>query len=435
MRRTKIVGFGLGLFLALAPFSAGTPADAGGGGEVAIRETGGPLRLADALALALAESPELTAYSWQVRASEAHALHEALLPNPELDVELEDVAGRDGFRGTRSAQTTVRLSQLVELGGKRASRREVAAAMTGVAAREYEIKRVDVLADVAAKFVRVLASQQEVSLMESAADLAQDALAAAKRRVGSGKASALETRKASIALARARIDREHAEHELAVARKQLAATWGSAHPIFDRVEGDLFEREKLPSFESLSERMTRGPEIARQVSERKLREAEVALAETKRFPSVRLGAGVRRLEDPDTEVLVAEISIPFPVFDRGQGDTAEARAALQKTDAEHAAATVRLETVLFSLYQELQHAATALDDLEKLVVPEAQEVLRISREGFDQGRYSYVDLVDAQRTFLEVRTEAIETAVTFHTFLLDIERLTGEPHPTAASAR
>lgn len=390
-------------------------------------ESSGPLRLADALALALERSPELEAFSLQVRASEAHELQARVFPNPELDVELEDVGGDGDFRGTRSAQTTVRLSQLIELGGERSSRKAVAAAMTEVAAREYEIERVEVLTDVAEKFVAVLAGQHEVALTEEATGLAEEALRAAKRRVEMGKSSALEEKKASIELARSRIDREHAEHELLVARKRLAATWASASPAFAHAEGDLFETHAIPSFGSLVERLRASPDLGRRLSERKLREAELALAKANRVPSIRLGAGIRRLEEPDDEVFVAQFSVPLPVFDRGAGSTAEARALRDKAEAEHTGATVRAEAALFGLYQEWKHAATALADLERVVVPQAKEALAISRTGYNEGRYAYLDLVDAQRTFVEVRSEAIATAVSLHTFLLGIERLTGEP--------
>lgn len=411
-----------------APGDGGFAAVAAGAEETGLpEEPAGALTLAHALALGLARSPDLSAHTWEIRAREARALQAAARPNPELAVELEDVAGGGDYSGTRSAQTTVRLSQLIELGGKRRARREVASALQAAASRDYEIARVDVLTDVAEKFVLVLSRQHEVALTREAAELAETALQAARRRAKAGKASAVETNKAAIALARNTIAREHAEHELLVARKKLAATWAGSEPRFTRAEGDIFEIRPVTAYGVLAARLQESPEIARWASEKKLREAEIALAVAKRTPNLSIGAGVRRLEDPDTEVLVAEISVPLPIFDRNQGGTAEAEALAHQTESEHRRHALRLETLLFGLYQELLHAWTAIDSLQGVVLPQARETLVLAQRGFDEGRYSYLELLDAQRTFVEVRTEAIETATAYHRYLLGIERLIGEP--------
>ena len=54
-----------------------------------ITEPNGAIALREALALALMHNPELRAFSWEVRASEARTLQASLLPNPEIEVEVE----------------------------------------------------------------------------------------------------------------------------------------------------------------------------------------------------------------------------------------------------------------------------------------------------------------------------------------------------------
>ena len=86
----------------------------------------GELTLPDALALALVHSPRLAGASWNVRAAEAERLQARLLPNPELEAEAEEITGSGERRGLETAEMSVRLSQLIELGGKRARRTKVA---------------------------------------------------------------------------------------------------------------------------------------------------------------------------------------------------------------------------------------------------------------------------------------------------------------------
>ena len=108
-------------------------------------EPTGVLTLRQALALALLRNPELASAAWEVRAGEARTLQAGLLPNPEVGVEVENFAGSGEFRGVDAAETTVALSQVIELGGKRLRRARVAALERDLAAWEYEgtVKLID----------------------------------------------------------------------------------------------------------------------------------------------------------------------------------------------------------------------------------------------------------------------------------------------------
>jgi cobalt-zinc-cadmium efflux system outer membrane protein len=119
--------------------------------------------------------------------------------------------------------------------------------------------------------------------------------------------------------------------------------------------------------------------------------------------------------------------MPLPIFDRNQGRVDEAQARQEQTLAEKRTVEIRLSTVLFSLYQELRHAKTAFQSLQDTILPEAKDALSLAQEGFGQGRFSYLELIDAQRTFAEVEGERIEVAAAYQQLLLGIERLIGQP--------
>ena len=165
------------------------------------KEPAGALTLRDALALALTESPELAPFAWQERVNEARILQAGLRQNPDLGLEVEDVPGTGDFRGGREAQTTLRLSQVIELGDKRKLRTEAAAQARDITRLEYELKRVEVLGDVAQRFIQVVANQHALELALTNRQLAADALRTVQERVTAGKGSALEERKAFAAAA------------------------------------------------------------------------------------------------------------------------------------------------------------------------------------------------------------------------------------------
>ncbi|MEO5804095.1 MAG: TolC family protein [Verrucomicrobiota bacterium] len=395
--------------------------------QIAIKEPTGSLSLREALALALTENPELAPFSWDERINEARVLQAGLRHNPEFGLEVEDVFGTGNFSGVRQAQTTLQLSQAIELGGKRAARMEAATQARGVTKSDYELKRVEVLGDVTRKFIQVVASQHALDLALTNRQLAADTLKIVQERVTAGKGSALEERKAQVALARGEVLVEGSEHELRASRKKLSASWRNPNPVFERAEADLFVRRPIPPFEELVNRISNSPQMARFISEKKLREAEIKLADARRVPNITVGGGVRRLEGPDEQALVLSISAPLQLFNRNQGESADARAALGKTEAERAAAEVRLGTVLLGLYEEMAHDAHVMDGLQKEILPKAEDALAIAKEGFAQGRFSYLEVLDAQRTLFDIKQELIQTATSYHQFLVEMERLIGQP--------
>ncbi len=397
--------------------------------EPALRiiEPTGVLTLRDVLALALSENPELAPFAWQERANEARILQAGLRHNPELSLQVEDVLGTGAFRGGREAQTTLQLSQVIELGGKRAARAELASQARGVTKSEYELKRVEVLGEVAQRFIQVVANQEVLALALTNRQLAADALRTVQERVTAGKGSALEESKAQVALARGELLVEGAQHELNAARKKLAASWRSTRPVFEKAEAELFAYTAVPPFEKFARHISSSPEIARWVSEKKLREAEVKLADAQRIPNVTVGGGIRRLEGPGDEAFVFGVSMPLQLFDRNQGGVAEARALLGRTEAEQKAAEVRLGIVLLGLYEEMVHDSHIMEGVQKEILPKAENALAISREGFAQGRLSYLEVLDAQRTIFDVKQEYIQAATSYHQFLVELERLIGQP--------
>jgi outer membrane protein, heavy metal efflux system len=405
------------------------PADASKPPEPAppMKEPTGVLTLRDALALALTENPELAPFAWQVRANEARVLQAGLRHNPELGLQVEDILGTGNFSGGREAQTTLQLSQVIELGGKRAVRTEVASQARGITKSEYELKRVEVLGDVTQRFIQVVANQHALDLALTNRQLTEDALRTVQERVTAGKGSALEERKAQVALARGEVLVEGARHELNAARKKLAASWRSTRPVFEKAEADLFARNPVPPFDGLVTRISQSPEIARWISEKKLRETEIKLADARRVPNVTVGGGIRRLEGPSEQAFVLGFSMPLQLFDRNQGGAAEARALLGRTEAEQKAAEVRLGIVLLGLYEEMVHDVHVMEGLQKEILPKAEDALAISREGFAQGRFSYLEVLDAQRTIFDVKQEYIRTATSYHQFLVEMERLIGQP--------
>jgi outer membrane protein, heavy metal efflux system len=383
------------------------------------------LSLPQALALTLERNPELKSFTHAVRASEARIIQAGLLPNPELSVQFEDMFGPNG--GKRYSQATLQLSQIIELGGKRSARRDLASASRDQSSNEYEVKRVEVLASLTDKFIRTTADEHLLQLARKGEKLARQGLENIQKRSQAGGVSELEEAKARVLLARSRIETEHAEHELLSSKRTLATFWGSENPTFSKTSTDLFQSISLPPFDELSARVDQSLEIRKWATEKQLREAERKLAEAKSVSDLTIGAGPRHIETTNDQSFVFQISLPLKVFDRNQGTVQEALISSNRVAIDETAAILRLKAALFGLYQEASHARTQLEVMRKEIIPQAERSLQIAQSGYDQARFSYMDLLDAQRTLLEVSKENIEAAYALHSHVNSIERLLGAP--------
>ncbi|MGH7825398.1 MAG: TolC family protein [Candidatus Binatia bacterium] len=392
-----------------------------------VGEPTGALTLRQALALALMQNPELAAFAWEVRAGEARTLQAGLIPNPEIGVEVENFAGSRELRGFRGSETTVQFSQLIELGGKRLKRRRVAGLERDLAAWDYETKRLDVFTRVAQSFVQVLSDQERVAANEELVRLAEQVLETVAERVQAGKVSPVEETRAKVALSSSRIALERARRQLDAARKALAATWGSTKVTFERAEGNLDVIAAIPTAEQVAQRVQQNPDLARWVTEIAQREAAVDLEGARRIPDLTVGVGPKYFNETNNQAMMMEFSIPLPFFDRNQGGYLEARYRLAKASEERRAAETQVRATLGQAYAALSAAYGAATALRDEVLPGAGSAFEAASEGYRQGKFGILDVLDAQRTLFEAKSQYIEALAAYHNAVAQVERLIGEP--------
>lgn len=385
----------------------------------------GALTLRDALARTLLHNPELSSAVWEVRAREAAALQAGLLPNPELAFEMANVAGQNEFQGVDAAETTLQLSQLIELGGDRKKRRQAASLEQELAGWDYETRKLDLLTGAAQAFYRVLAAQERLKLAEELTRLAQEVRRTAGARVEAGKVAPVEEIRAQVSLSSARIEEDQASRELQAARRALGAFWRDADAAFSTAVGDLRALESFPPAEGLPGLLAQNPDLARWETELAQREAALGLEKARRIPDLTVGLGVRNFQESDANALVLGVSVPLPLFDRNQGGIRAAAAGVSRAREEREAARLRAGAALAESWHGLAAAHAAATTLEKEILPAAHEAFESARYGYQQGKFGFLEVLDAQRTLFEVRRQHIDTLVDYHSRRAEVERLLG----------
>src|SRR5437762_12536987 len=385
----------------------------------------GQVTLAQALALTLKQNPDLAAFSWDVRSAEARVLQARLRPNPELGMQSEDISGsRPGFS---HSQTTLQLSQLLELGGKRTARVREATFGRELAKLDYESKRLDILKKTAQAFVEVLSAQERVRLGQENLELTSGLIPDIRKRIEAGKASAVEQTRSEVAVASARIELDQAKRSLITARQHLAAQWGSAQPKFAQVVGDLEHVTYLPSLENLSLSLAENPEIARWEPETDKRQATLRLQQAQAVPNITLSAAPRYIGETREWTSVIGFSLPLPLWNRNQGAILEAKHQLAKADDEKRSAVTRLSSELNDAYQTVARTSNEIHVLKESVLPGAEKAVEAIRQGYEAGRFSYLDVNEARRTLTTARLQYLQALSDYHKAVAEIEALTVQP--------
>ncbi len=388
----------------------------------------------EAIARTLDRNPRLVAFGYQLVAQEGRLQQAALGRNPELNFMVENVAGTGAFDGVNGSESTLSLAWILER-GKRQGRIDVQQAGLSLLELDADIHRLDAAAATARFYLESFANQLLSETAGEGVQLAEDTVLAVRTRVEAGRSPAAELARAEARLAEQLLVREDYEHRLRTSLRQLAAQWGDTDPAFTRIAASQPGIPEPMAYGPLIARLDENPALKRFVSERRLREAELRLAETRAKPNWRIAAAVRHFEISDDQAFVADITIPLPTRNKNQGQIAVARASLEANAAERRAARIDLETRLYALYQEFLHGLHVAHSLRDDVLPKVETALRETRSAYDAGRYGFVELTSAQDEALAVRTAAVIAAIEANRNLIEIERLTGTAIAAPAVAR
>ena len=403
--------------------------------RVELVEPHGSLSLTEALSLALLHNPTLQDFAWEIRISDVKTLRAGLLPNPELGVEAENFLGSGQKSDFDQTETTVSISQLFELGGKRAKREALAMTERDLALWDYEARRLDIIYQVATRYMAVVANQERLKLAHETTAVAEEIFNTVVARVKAGKVSPLEQSKSRVELAKASLNKARVIRELVSNKQNLAAVWGSMSPLFKQVSGDLFAVQAVPEFSNLLSRLNNNPDLARWSAEIERYRKAIALSKAQKIPNITFMAGGRHFADNDDFAAVAGISAPLFIFDNKQTGVDEAQMVLIQAMQKQQAAKVAIRLSLIDNYQQLQMSLTEITVLRDEVLPSARAAFKAAKVAYRLGEIGSLDLLDAQRTLFRSGSENLEALATFQLNVAKIERLIGgalNPSPKAS---
>ena len=377
-----------------------------------------PLSLTKAIELALEGSPEVAAATRQWEATEGQVLQGRARPNPELAYSLEDARSR-----TRTQSWQLNLP--VELGGKRAARTKAAEKSREQAQAQLNELKAALRANVATAYFDVLTAQERLVLAKDSVALAKSSTDTVAKRVAVGKVSPVEESKARVAEAGIRVELAQAASEQRNALSRLFALLGKIEAPFTVLEGKAENLPPVPKLADLQSLISSSPAVVLARIEVDRRKALTDLEQSKRVPDITVSAGIQRSNETQRNILLFGVSVPLPVFDRNQGNLLEALKLEDKARDELQGATVRLHSEVAQAQERLSTIAAEVQSLRQDVLPGAKSAYDAATIGFENGKFNFLEVLDAQRTYFTAKSQYLKALGEAHRAAADVDRLLG----------
>lgn len=359
-------------------------------------------------------SPAVAAARAAAAAAAADTARVDVAPNPFVQASVSNTrAGRYPYG---SSDRLLRLEQMVERGGKRERRRELALALAEAAQHEAADVLRQQLALLGVAHADLVAAQRlEALARENVADSARLAQAGAQR-VAAGDLATADKLRLDVEALRATGEQQAAHAAIAQARATVVSLIGLralAAPLTAAAANDALPRgeallARIAGSSALAEAIDARPDV--QAAGQRLLAAEraYALAASLRVRDVTIGMQFERAPDLGGTVVGVSLGVPLLVNNDYRGELQRAQAEIEvartQRDRVRLAAVTEAHAALARLSSALDRAAR----LERESVPRARTVAAMVEAGFAQGGSSLNDLVDTRRQLVAVRAEAVQ---------------------------
>lgn len=381
------------------------------------------LTLDQALALAGGVAPSLDSAAAGVRAAQAARTVAGLRPNPSIVVESENLVGTGQYRGARSAETTAGLALPIELGGKRSARIAVANSQRDRADINAAIAMADLRLRVTQAYVEAAAAEQRLVIAHDQTGIAENAFKAARTRVQAGAGAPIDEQRADVLRVNAGVAEQKASLAADVARGNLARLIGK--PVNGAPDLGWFRNVREAAYgPQMPARADGTLSLAAARADLNTASAQVRLARSQRVPDVTISASARRLAATNDTAAVVGLSIPFPLFNSGAAAVRQAQAQRDQADAERRLANLNVEQDIAGAQADLQSAAASARAAGGPALTAATEAARIARIGYAQGKFSQLDLLQAEQSLADTRATYTDALSNYHDAEARLARLT-----------
>ncbi len=363
----------------------------------------------------------------EVGIAEAERITASFWPRPGLTITGENlgISGPSPFNQFYEIGAVV--AQPVELGGRKALRREVATHTIALA----EARLANVMQR---RLLDLRRGYMEAALARANLEIARENQAAFAELVRLNTVRVKEGDVAEVELLRVRV--EQVKFDSAVAAASLAYQQAKIRLLELLGESDYTVATTLelrnplvhvpvqPDLPRLREiALRRRPEIKMAEEEQSVTEAALRLEESRGKGEVTPFAGYKRLGTDNT--LTVGVTIPLPFGNRNQGGIARAAAQKQVAATNFQLVRNRVLAEVEAAYRAYLTAREQVRIYEAGLLDQAEEAAIVTLAAYREGATPLVALIDAQRARSEARGNYLKALFDYRNSLFTLEQATG----------
>jgi cobalt-zinc-cadmium efflux system outer membrane protein len=380
-------------------------------GRAQERAHGALVTLEQVQKIAADSNPTLRQAEAEIRATKARQQQAGLYPNPTVGYTGDEIRGGSVGGGKQGFF----LQQAVVTGGKLGLSREVFGKEVKLAEIEAEEQKIRVQSAVKMAFLRVLAAQELLETRRDLAKIAQDAAETQRRLMNTGQADESEVLGAEVEAQRMRMAARMQENTLREEWRSLAAVIGQPELPLATVAGNLeTDWPELNEDQAVETIAKESPAV--RIADAAEARAQSVLARAKRepVPDVLIRGGLEYNNETLGSVPwakgwegIAELAVQIPLFNRNQGNTAAARADIDRAGQEKTRIALTLRERAATAVDQYANARLMAVEYRDEMLPRAKRAYSLMVDKYGQMLASYPRVLDTQRKLYELQIEYI----------------------------
>lgn len=382
------------------------------------------LTLKEATDLALEFSPALRSSKDGVRAARGSEKQAGYWASPELEIEAENIAGSGQYSGSNSAEYTYSLSQAIDISGKIPARKKVALENRKAAGSAVTINKLKVIRDLHVAYAQTLSEAEMLKLAKEQKEIAKQVLKIVSKRVNAAREPEIQGVKATLAYEKSIIASDQRRQQLRFSKQNLSKLIGVEISNSSLDHSHFFDLNAPESLESYKNLLDKSPILQRSDYLINAKKSSFDLEIAKKVSSPKLKFGVREFRGSNQQAFVAGISIPLPIFGFNSGNISRAGAELSQARNDQLQTKISLEQSLIEEWKNWQVSYSTAKKLRDVILPAAQKAFKLSQEGYKNGKFPYLGVLDAQRTLFETKSKYYLLLRKYHIAKANIDLLT-----------
>ncbi|RUQ88499.1 TolC family protein [Legionella septentrionalis] len=383
-----------------------------------------PLTFKQALDIAYRNNPELQAEIDRAQAMRGVFIQSGLYPNPQLTLTAENFGGSGSYSSYKAAETTFSATQPIPLGHRLQYLKKATYADYLASLAQIKVQKATLYVAVGVAYVDALYAEQWHRVTKKLIRLNLDIVAAIERRVKAGAGSELDLRLAQIRLGEARIQENKAARDALFQRAKLARSLGDGL----RIDRPLVDKG-LPgislNWPKLLKHLPQSPQLLQMQLQLQAKRATITAVKKSVWPDLNIQLGGRHFSDDGSNAAVMSAFAEVPVYNRNQGKILTAEAQYTQTSHDFQGTRLDVRQNVYNAFLQAQQSHYEASLVTDSLLPLARKSITLAQEGYQMGRYTYIELFTALNTLYEEERHYQQAHADYHKALIQLVGLLG----------